>query len=54
MDTQEKARRSKNEYQRRWRSANPDKVRASNKRYWERRAEREAQETQRKELEGKL
>lgn len=33
-----KARAAKNEYYKRWRAKNPDKVRASNQRYWERKA----------------
>lgn len=44
------AREARNEYIRKWRKANPDKVREANRRYWERRGEREA--AQRKESEG--
>ena len=39
-----KAKGSRAEYYRRWRAANPDKVREKNRRYWERRALREEQE----------
>lgn len=38
----EKARQAKNAYARAWRAKNPDRVKASNERYWLRRAEREA------------
>ena len=41
MNLNEKARQARNEYQRRWRAANPEKVRAANERYWERRAEKD-------------
>ena len=34
----EAARTARNEYYKRWRAANPDKVRAKNARYWERKA----------------
>ena len=41
------AREAKNEYYRRWRAKNPDKVRASNQKYWERIArERKKEEAQ--------
>ena len=40
----EEARRLRIEYQRAWRKKNPDKVRAQNKAYWERRAARMAAE----------
>lgn len=36
-------RKYKREYMRRWRAANKDKVAENNRRYWERKAEREAQ-----------
>ena len=36
------ARQVRNAYYRAWRAKNPDKVKASNERYWLRRAEREA------------
>lgn len=32
---------ARREYQRKWRAANKDKVRESNRRYWEKRAQRE-------------
>jgi hypothetical protein len=34
----EKAREERREYFRQWRARNPDKVRESNRKYWERRA----------------
>lgn len=34
----EMVRREKNEYAKAWRAKNPDKVRANNRRYWERKA----------------
>ena len=40
----EQARKAKNEYARKWRANNREKVKAAQDRYWERRAEREAQE----------
>ena len=36
------AKKARNEYARKWRAENPDKVREANLRYWARRAEREA------------
>ena len=33
----------KSEYAKEWRSKNPDKVKAANRRYWERKAQREAE-----------
>ena len=39
------AREAKNEYYRRWRAKNPEKVKESNRKYWERKArERKEQE----------
>lgn len=35
----------RNEYYRQWRAANPDKVRAKNRRYWEKKAAKAAEET---------
>ena len=52
MIADEKIRQSKNEYPRRWRAANKDKVRASNERYWVRRAEREAAQQAAENAEG--
>ena len=40
----EAARKAQNEYLREWRKRNPDKARAINRRYWQRRAERLAKE----------
>ena len=37
----DRAKASRAEYYRRWRAANPDKVREKNRRYWERRAQKE-------------
>ena len=42
MNQIDAARAAKRAYQKAWRAKNPDKVRASNERYWIRRAEREA------------
>ena len=44
MDTNEKklAAEARNAYARKWRAANPDKVRANNTNYWLRRAAKEA------------
>ena len=44
MDANEKklAAEARNAYARKWRAANPDKVRANNANYWLRRATREA------------
>lgn len=36
----EEAKAVRREYARRWRAANKEKVRANNKKYWERRAEK--------------
>lgn len=38
----EKALEERREYFRQWRAKNPDKVRDSNRRYWERRAAKKA------------
>lgn len=38
LDLSEEARIAKREYEKRWREANRDKIRAKNKRYWEKRA----------------
>ena len=38
----EEAREARNAYARKWRAANPDKVRANNANYWRRRAAKEA------------
>lgn len=40
----EKAREAQREYLREWRRKNPDRVRESNRRYWQRRAARMAAE----------
>jgi len=39
----EEARRLQREYLRRWRAANPDKVKAARLRYWEKRAAKAAE-----------
>ena len=36
------AKAAKNEYYRRWRARNPDKVRESNRKYWENKVKKEA------------
>lgn len=38
----EKAREERNRYVRAWRAANKDKVRETNRKYWEKRANKEA------------
>lgn len=43
-DLKLRAREIRNEYMRQYRKKNPDKVREINKRYWERKAEREQEE----------
>ena len=40
----EKALELRREYQREWRRKNKDKVRANNRRYWERKAQKATQE----------
>ena len=44
IQLKEKALEMRRAYQREWRRKNRDKVRASNLRYWERKAQRENQE----------
>ena len=39
----EEAKKARREYYRKYRASHPDKVREQNKRYWERRAAREAE-----------
>ena len=39
LSLSEEARNAQREYKRQWRAANPDKVKESNRRYWERRAQ---------------
>lgn len=39
----EAAKRAQREYKKKWRAANPDKVKESNRRYWERRARLQAE-----------
>lgn len=41
---EERAAEARREYYRKWRAANKDKVRATNKRYWERRAQKAMEE----------
>lgn len=48
MIMSEEARKAQRAYQKKWRDANPDKVRAKNRRYWEKKA-REAQNEQTEE-----
>lgn len=43
---QERAAEERRKYYRQWRAANKDKVRESNRRYWERRAAKKAQAEQ--------
>lgn len=42
-DLEQRIKEAQREYQRQWRAKNPDKVRAKNRRYWEKKA-REAME----------
>lgn len=49
---QREAAEARNAYARKWRAANKDKVRASNQRYWARRAEREKAEEKKREGAG--
>lgn len=44
LETKQAAIEARKRYYKKWRQNNPDKVRASNERYWARRAEREALE----------
>ena len=41
---QEKARQARNQYAREWRARNRDKVKASNERYWARKAVKSAEQ----------
>ena len=43
---EERAAEERREYYRQWRAKNKDKVRESNRRYWERRAEKKGQTEQ--------
>lgn len=43
-NTKERAKELRREYARKWRAANPDKVKAANERYWLKLAEKEAEE----------
>jgi hypothetical protein len=49
----DKARQSKNEYMRKymrdWTKKNPEKVKESNRKYWEKRSERVQEETEKSE-----
>lgn len=45
----EAARAARNEYYRKWRAANPDKVREKNVRYWEKKAAAAAKAEERME-----
>ena len=44
IELSQQAKASRKEYYRRWRAANPDKVREKNRRYWENRAAREKED----------
>lgn len=46
----DKVRAARRNYAKKWRAKNRERIKESNLRYWERRAEREAQEMQSKEL----
>ncbi len=40
---EQKAREAQRDYQRQWRKRNPDKVREKNRRYWEKKAQQQAE-----------
>ncbi len=44
MELSEKARKLRNEYQRKWKARNPDKIREYDRRYWEKKAANEQNE----------
>lgn len=44
IDVKEKAKQMRREYARKWRAANPDKVKAANERYWLKQAEKAIKE----------
>lgn len=44
MTLEEKAKEERREYYRQWRAKNPDKVRENNRRYWEKRAAKKAED----------
>lgn len=46
MTLEERAAEERREYFRQWRAKNKDKVRENNRRYWERRAEKKARQTE--------
>jgi DNA-directed RNA polymerase specialized sigma subunit len=41
IELSEAARKARNEYQRQWKKNNPDKVKKSNQRYWEKKAQQQ-------------
>jgi len=50
MELSDKAKELRNEYQRRYRRKNPDKLRKYNQRYWEKKAEQITPEQEAREL----
>lgn len=48
-----KAREARNQYYRAWRAANKDKVREINRRYWEKRAQKDLERKEEKQDDGK-
>ena len=44
MHLSDEAREAQRRYQREWRKAHPDRVREKNRQYWERKAQREAEQ----------
>lgn len=48
----EEARAAKRLYEKEWRKRNPDKVRARNARYWERKAAQKAEDIENEQTEG--
>lgn len=47
---EERAAKERREYYRQWRAKNPDKVRENNRRYWEKRAAKRADEEKTREV----
>ena len=52
MELSDEARQFKNAYLRKWRAANPEKVREHNRRYWERRYQKNLLITGKKQENG--
>ena len=52
-DLKELASQARREYQRKWRAANKDRVREINRRYWEKRAQKDRERKEEKQDDGK-